>query len=79
MVRRRIRGVVDVERRVGWQTTDLVLTTEICGGRKKKDVVMSESENLMGKRDTRGKFWVRTEHKHGFCTGKGDTCKATNI
>ena len=44
-----------------------------------KDVVMSESENLMGKRDTRGKFWVRTEHIHGFCTGKGDTCKATNI
>ena len=35
MVRRGIRGVVDVERRVGWQTTDLVLTTEICGGRKK--------------------------------------------
>ena len=44
-----------------------------------KDVVMSESENLMGKRDTRGKFWVRTEHIQGFCTGKGDTCKATNI
>ena len=34
MVRRRIRGVVDVERRVGWQTTD-VLTTEIYGGREK--------------------------------------------
>ena len=34
-----------------------------------KDV--SESENLMGKRDTRGKFWVRTEHIHGFCTGTG--------
>ena len=29
-----------------------------------KDVVMSESENLMGKRDTRGKFWVRTVHTH---------------
>ena len=34
-----------------------------------KDVVMSESENLMGKRDIRGKFWVRTVHIHCFCTG----------
>ena len=73
MVRRRIRGVVDVKRRVRWQTTDVVLTTEICGGGKKKikDVFMSESENLIGKRDTRGKFLVRTEHIHGFCTGTG--------